>query len=233
VTSLPNDGSFDPSLLVFAALAVFVIWKLRSVLGTRSDRDSAEPSRFQPLGAPSRNPQFEPRPAGAAASAENADRWRGIAEKGGKAWNGLEAIAAADPGFSGPTFIEGARKAYEMVVHAFAGGDRDTLRRLLSDEVYNNFLAEINSREARGETMESALVSIDQASVEDARALPRSNSITVRFSSKLITARKNKDGAVIEGDLERAATIVDLWTFSRDPGSRDPNWKLVATEAAH
>jgi predicted lipid-binding transport protein (Tim44 family) len=229
---LPTDGSFDPSLLVFAALAVFVIWKLRSVLGVRTDRDESAPSRFQAQGTPSRGAQFGAQPLTPVAPAASPDRWRGMAEKGGKAWSGLDAIAAADPEFSGPAFMEGARKAYEMIVAAFAKGDKETLRRLLGDEAYENFLSEINSREARGETMETALLSIDQETVEDARAEPGLNSVTVRFASRLITARKNRDGQLIDGDLERAAAIVDLWTFARDPHSRDPNWKLIATEAA-
>ena len=135
-----------------------------------------------------------------------------------------------DAAFSGPAFIEGARKAYEIIVAAFAKGDRDTLRRLLSAEVFDSFAAEISARETRGESVESALVSIDSASVDDARALPQSNNITVRFTSKLITARRNREGQIIEGDLDHAAKIVDLWTFARNPKARDPNWKLVATE---
>ena len=91
-----------------------------------------------------------------------ADRWNGVAETGSKAWAGLDAIAATDAAFSGPAFfIEGARKAYEIIVAAFAKGDRDTLRRLLSPDVFDGFAAEISGREARGESVESALVSID------------------------------------------------------------------------
>ncbi len=230
---MPTDGSFDPSLFVFAALAVFVLWKLRSVLGMRTDRDESAPSRVRPLEAPSRGAQFGPATHPPATATMPVDRWQGLAEKGSAAWSGLDAIAASDPNFSGPDFMEGARKAYEMTVSAFAKGDRDTLRRLLSDEVYQNFVSEINAREARGEVMESALVSLDSATVEDARALPRSSSITVRFKSKIISARKNKEGQIIEGSLAHAAAIVDLWTFARDPNSHDPNWKLVATETAH
>jgi len=117
-----------------------------------------------------------------------ADRWNGVAETGSKAWAGLDAIAATDAAFSGPAFVEGARKAYEIIVSAFAKGDRDTLGRLLSADVFDGFAAEISGREARGESVESALVSIDSAVVDDARALPQSNSVTVRFTSKLITA---------------------------------------------
>jgi predicted lipid-binding transport protein (Tim44 family) len=231
---LSLDQNFDPTLLVFAALAVLVLWKLRSVLGERSDRDISGAGRYQPQGAPfrSRTAQSAPPPASAARNQAD-DRWDGLAEKGSKSWAGLDAIAAADPNFSGPAFIEGARKAYEMIVMAFAKGDRETLRRLLSAEVFDNFAGEISAREARGETVESELVSIDAATVEDARAQAQSNVVTVRFASRLITARKNREGEIIEGALDHPAAIVDLWTFSRNPKAQDPNWRLVATESAH
>lgn len=228
------DQNFDPTLLIFAALAVFVLWKLRSVLGERSDRDISGPGRFQPQGAPFRlRPGPSAPPTASAARNEAADRWDGLAEKGSKSWAGLDAIAAADPNFSGPAFMEGARKAYEMIVTAFAKGDREMLRRLLSPEVFDNFASEISGREARGETVENALVSIDSATVEDAGAQPQSNVITVRFASRLISARKNREGEIIEGALDRPAAIVDLWTFSRSPRAQDPNWRLVATASAH
>ncbi len=231
---MPIVESFDPTLLIFAALAVFVLWKLRSVLGERNDRETPAPGRFQPVNSPMRSgPLSGPAPLKPPVEPAPAERWIGLAEKGGKAWAGLDAIAAADPGFSGPAFIEGARKAYEMIVTAFAKGDRETLRRLLSPDVYENFQSEISAREARGETVENALVSIDSTTVDDARASPQSNSVTVRFASKLITARRDKGGQIIEGSLEHAAAIVDLWTFARDPTAQDPNWKLIATETVH
>lgn len=228
------DEAFDPSVLIFAALAIFVLWKLRSVLGERSDRQSPTPSSFDPTAASARvGPLAGAAPLSGAAKPLVANRWSGMAEAGSKVWAGLDGIAATDAAFSGPAFMEGARKAYELIVAAFAKGDRDTLRRLLSPEVFEGFNAEISSRETRGESVETALVSINSALVADARALPHANSITVRFTSKLITARRDREGQIIEGGVDRAATTVDLWTFARDPRARDPNWKLVATETAH
>ncbi len=223
---------FDPSLLIFAALAVFVLWKLWTVLGMRTERDLRAPSpqagggfRARPLpGAPPSTP---------ASSAAAPDRWRGLAEPGSKGWSGLDAVAAVDPNFNGAAFLAGARKAYDLIVVAFAKGDRDTLRRLLSAEVYDRFAAEVSAREMRGETAETLLVSIDSATVEDATATPQSASITVRFASQLITTRRNREGVVIEGDPEHSAPIVDLWTFNRNPQSRDLNWRLAATTTAH
>jgi predicted lipid-binding transport protein (Tim44 family) len=236
---LLNSDTFDPSIIVFAALAVFVIWKLWSILGVRTDRETPAPDRlrsFRRTGSfgVTQLPGASPvQGSGEAAREPAIDRWKDLAEPDGKTWAGLDAIAASDPSFSGRTFLDGARKAYEMIVVAFAKGDRDTLHNLLSQEVYESFTREIDAREKRGEKAETALVSIDEATIQDAESNPRSNRLTVRFVSKLISARRNKAGEIIDGSLDNAAKIVDLWTFARNPNSRDPNWKLVATETGH
>jgi len=229
---LIDQIAIDPSLVLFAVIAVFVVWKLRSVLGVRVDRGPTTRGRFPPPGAPvAKKGGLLP---GAAPGAELvADRWKDLAEPGSKSWSGLDEIAAADPSFSGAGFVQGARKAYEAVVGAFAKGDRNTLRNLLSKDVFENFAADIAEREQRGETVETAVVSIDSATIDDARATPNSTHITVRFKSKMMTARQNRAGEIIEGSLDRSVENVDLWTFARDPRSRDPNWKLVATETVH
>jgi len=228
---LLDQIAIDPSLVIFAVIAVFVVWKLRSVLGVRVDHGPTARNRFPPPGA-SLAKNGGP-PPGAAGAELVADRWKGLAEPGTKGWSGLDAIVAADPAFSGTGFVQGARKAYEAVVTAFAKGDRKTLRNLLSKDVFENFAADIAGREQRGETVETTVVSIDSATIDDARATPNSMHITVRFASKLMTTRQNRAGEILEGSLDRAVENVDLWTFARDPRSRDPNWKLVATETVH
>jgi predicted lipid-binding transport protein (Tim44 family) len=231
-----SGSDFDPSILIFAALAAFVVWKLWSVLGVRVDREP--PASDRPQGPARRigpapaaqGSAFTPSPA---SGALDADRWKGVAESGSNGWRGLDQIAAADRGFSAPAFIDGAKKAYEMIVAAFAKGDRDTLRNLLSSEVFDSFAAEIAAREARGETATAHVVSIDVATVEDAKVELRKAQITIRFVVKLQSVRQDRAGAVIEGDSDRPLEITDLWTFARDLASRDPNWKLVATETVH
>lgn len=234
---LPANDPFDPSILVLAALAVFVIWKLWSVLGVRTDRERPAADRPRgPNGRVGAEPLPPPPAQGASfgsATPPSADVWTGIAEPGSKGWAGLDAIAAADRNFSGPTFIEGAKKAYELIVEAFARGDRDTLHNLLSRDVFESFAGEIAAREQRGEKAEAHLVSIDKASVEDAQVNLRNAQITVRFVVQLVSARRNRAGEVIEGSATEPHEIVDLWTFARDTASRDPNWKLVATESVH
>jgi predicted lipid-binding transport protein (Tim44 family) len=230
---LPGNEPFDPSILVLAALAAFVVWKLWSVLGVRTDRENSAAGRFSGPGrrigaaAPPASPPF-----GAAAPAAP-DRWDALAERGSKGWRGLDAIAAADRSFDAESFVDGAKKAYELVVEGFAKGDRELLRNLLSDDVFVSFADAIAAREKRGETAEARVVEMEKASVEDVHIERGKAQITMRFVVKLISARRDGAGTVIDGDAEKPLDITDLWTFARDIASRDPNWKLVATETVH
>jgi predicted lipid-binding transport protein (Tim44 family) len=160
-----------------------------------------------------------------------ADRWKDVAESGSSVAAGLDAIAAADPSFDAKHFITGARAAYEMIVTAFAEGDRRQLRSLLSREVYDGFDAAIGERESRGETAESRFVSIDGSTITAAEQRARTAQITVRFVSKLISVTRGRTGDVIDGNAEKVTDVTDVWTFAREVSSRDPNWKVVATEA--
>ena len=118
-----------------------------------------------------------------------------------------------------------------MIVNAYAEGDRRTLKNLLAREVYDGFESAISEREKRGETVESRFVSIDNADITAAELRGRNAQVTVRFQSKLVSVTRNKDGNVIDGNAERLTDITDVWTFARDITLRDPNWKLLATEA--
>ena len=123
--------------------------------------------------------------------------------------------------------------AYEMIVMAYADGDRKALKNLLSREVYDGFETAIADREARGEKVKSTFVGIDKAEITHAETKGSEAQITVRIVSQLISATYDKADALIEGDAENVAEVNDLWTFARDTRSRDPNWKLVATESEH
>ena len=146
---------------------------------------------------------------------------------------GLDAIAAADSGFDAKHFVTGARAAYEMVVTAFAAGDRRQLRGLLSREVYDGFDGHIGERESRGETLETKFISIDSSAITAAEFRNRMAQITVRFVSKLVSVTRDRSGAVIDGNAEKVTDVTDIWTFARDVSSRDPNWKVIATESGH
>jgi predicted lipid-binding transport protein (Tim44 family) len=234
------QDSFDLTTIIFLALAVFVIWKLRSVLGTRTGSERPPAPRPeqrvpspQPEGNVVRLPERAPEGAGAPSRLEDPDRWKGITEQGTPLSAGLDAVAKADPAFDGKSFVEGARGAYEMIVSAFAAGDRRALKDLLSKEVYDGFVGAIADRERRGETVDTTFVSIDKAEIVDAQLKGRIAQITVRFLSKLITATRDRGGTVVDGAPDKVVDVTDVWTFSRDTGNRDPNWKLIATESGH
>jgi predicted lipid-binding transport protein (Tim44 family) len=241
---MPN---FDISTIVFAIIAIFVVWKLRSVLGMRNGAerppfDSAPgsgPGRnpaggAQPMGQVVRLPTSSPAAAAPPAStASGGARWKGFAEPGSTVAAGLDAIAGADPGFSPDGFLSGARSAYEMIVTAFAAGDRKALDNLLAPDVMDNFSKAIAARVARNETMETTLVSIDSAVIEDARLNGAVAQVSVRFATKLISNTRDKAGVVTEGSADSVVDHLDIWTFSRDIGSRNPNWRLSATETVH
>jgi predicted lipid-binding transport protein (Tim44 family) len=233
---------FDIYTIIFLALAVFIFLRLRSVLGQRTGRERPPYDPYSTRDAV-RSPASDkvvtlpPRPAEPAAARPvevappAADRWKGVAESGSSVAAGLDAIAAADPAFDVKHFITGARTAYEMIVTAFAAGDRRQLRSLLSREVYDGFDAVISEREGRGETAETRFVSIDGSTITGAELRGRVAQITIRFVSKLVSTTRDRSGTVIEGSADKVTDVTDVWTFARDVSSRDPNWKVAATEA--
>ena len=162
---------------------------------------------------------------------EPTERWKGVAEKDSPVAAGLDAIAESDKTFDANHFIAGARAAYEMIVGAFAAGDRRALKNLLAREVYDGFDAAIRDRENKGETVESRFVSLETADIIGAEMRNGAAQVTVRFVSQLITATRDKSGNVVDGNPDKVTDVTDVWTFARDLNSRDPNWKLVATEA--
>jgi predicted lipid-binding transport protein (Tim44 family) len=178
---------------------------------------------------PGRAPEAEQRPEPAPEPA--ADRWAGIAEPGSVLARQLDAIVAADSSFEPRHFTTGAKAAYEMIVNAFAQGDQKTLKQLLAREVFENFAGVIEEREKRGETVQSSFVSIDKADIVGAELVGRTAQITVRFVSKLISATRDRAGTIIDGNPDKVTDVTDVWTFARDTSARDPNWKLIATEA--
>ncbi|OMP71302.1 calcium-binding protein [Agrobacterium tumefaciens] len=143
----------------------------------------------------------------------------------------LRELMTKDPTFRPKEFLNGARMAYEMIVMGFADGDRKTLKNLLSKEVFDGFEAAISERESRGEVVKSTFVGIEKADITQAGIRDSEEQITLRIVSQLISATYDKDGKLVDGDPDAVAEVDDIWTFSRDVRSRDPNWKLIATES--
>jgi len=214
-------------IIILAMIAAFLVFRLRSVLGKRTGNerppqnpygDSTQTDNRETVGddtvvaLPGRGPADDI-PADTPAS------------------DGLKAIREADSGFSVQEFLEGARAAFDMVVTSFANGDKETLRPLLSDEVYENFSGAIEARDKAGETMEMTLVGIREADVLEANMDGRVAFVTVKFVTEQIEVIRDKDGEPVSGDPSKVTTVTDIWTFARNTRSRNPNWTLVATEA--
>ncbi len=210
----------DPSTIIFAFLALFVLWKLRSVLGERTGFERNGDNNVAP---------FPPSPPPPVANNVN---WAEFAERGSSVWTGLDDISRAQPGFAPRTFLDGACAAYEMVVQAFSRGDEAVLHSLASEDVFASFKSALEQRKERGETLETTFVGFNSTKIVEARVERASAVIAVRFDSQFITATHDKTGAVIEGDPNKPSSIVDVWTFARRNDASGPNWTLVATSPA-
>lgn len=233
------NAVFDIYTIIFLALAVFIFAKLRSVLGTRTGHErppfdpysgeTPKPATLpdKPASIPNRNEDAAPVTRDAEREVPVADRWAGIAAPGSAVAAGLDAIANADRSFDARNFLEGAKAAYEMIVMAFAEGDRKTLRNMLGKEMFEEFAAALNAREAKGHKMESRFVSLDKAEIKNAALAGNEARITIDFLAQLVSATRDKDGNVVEGSAEALTDVEDLWMFARDVKSSDPNWKLV------
>ena len=226
----------DMSTVIFALVALFVAFKLRSVLGVRNDAGRPGGGFLAPLRRTlgPQSPAVAPPDAtasGAASPAPAIDRWKGVAEPDTPAWRGLDTIAAADSSFSPQVFLSGARVAYEMVVHAFAASDSATLRGMMAPEAFANFDNAIRARTAAGQSMTTTVVSIDSASIVGAQLVGATAQLSVRFAAKLASVIRDASGEVAGGSPNAVEDHIDVWTFARDVRSRDPNWTLTATES--
>ncbi|MQV99627.1 Tim44/TimA family putative adaptor protein [Sinorhizobium medicae] len=231
-------GSFDFITFFFLIAAVVIFLQLRSVLGRRtgSERPPFDPYSSRDI---AQGPEAKdngkvvqlPRRDGAAEDESRYAEIETVAKAGTPLNAQLRAVTDADPNFNPVEFLNGAKMAYEMIVMAFADGDRKTLKGLLSREVYEGFEAAIAERENKGEVVKSTFVGIDKADIVHAEIKDSEENITARIISQLISATYDKQGKLVDGDAESVAEVNDLWTFSRDIRSRDPNWKLIATES--
>jgi predicted lipid-binding transport protein (Tim44 family) len=251
--STAMDGRIDLTTLLFLVLAVVIFLKLRSVLGrrtgheqTRYERLKAQQEASQRNGKlvgqdkvvtlPRRErEEVEARPAVAQAETRTdvEERAKGLAGANGELAEDLVAIVRADATFDPDQFLKGARAAYELIVTAFAEGNRRALKDLLSRDVYDGFVGAISERESRGEQIDQSFVGIRSADIVEAELKNGIAQLSIKFVSELISATRDKAGEVITGDPKRIKEVTDIWTFAREVASRNPNWKLVATQAAN
>lgn len=241
------DGNYNIVMLLSLVVAIVAILKLRSVLGKRTSDDEARierqmrarQAREEAAAAGDKVVTLPPRQQGdrgvpAPIEQEREpieERVKSLGVRSPAAEKGLIAIGHKDASFDPKPFMDGAKQAYEMIVTAFAEGNRDMLRNLLSDEVFAGFDAAIQDRESRGEQIDQSFVGIHSADVVEASLEGDEANVTIKFFSQLITATRDSNGEVISGDPQKVQELTDIWTFARDVTSPNPNWFLIATQA--
>jgi predicted lipid-binding transport protein (Tim44 family) len=230
-------GSNDFVTIFFLVAAVLIFLQLRSVLGRRTGTEKPPRDLYTPRDAA--NGPDAPDTGKVVTLprrdvVEDENRFAEIdafAKPETPLNASLREVLKLDPAFNPKEFVKGARMAYEMIVMAFADGDRKALKGLLSPEVYEGFDAAIADREQRGEKVKSSFVGIDRSDIVNAEVKDSDALITMRIVSQMISATYDKADVLVDGDAEQVSEVSDLWTFARDSRSRDPNWKLVATES--
>lgn len=230
---------FDTLNLILLAVAVIVIWRLYGVLGSRTGNERApldpltkrsEPTNRLPPPAGSGSQQEEPDVhAPQASETPEAPVWAGVAAEGSELAKGLQSIASLDRTFATGRFLGGAKIAYEMIVEAFARGDKEALKPLLSKDVFGEFQAEIDRRLNSGEKLETTFVGFRAVEIMSANLQGSNASIGVRFHAQMISATRAASGEVMQGDSTKVQDVTDTWTFERDLKARDPNWRLAST----
>ena len=211
-------------LLVLAGIAVFLIIKLRNVLGTREgfEKPTLPPDDARPRMA---RRDFEVIEGG-----PDRDITDHVPD-GSPAAKALAAMKMAEPGFSVNTFLQGARGAYEMIVMAYERGDLAPIKPFLGPEVYDSFAGAVQARDAEGLSVEANFAGLREMTLSEVTfdRDTREGEVTVRFLGELTSVIRNRSGEVVEGSPTSPKKQRDVWTFARKMGAADPNWLLVAT----
>ena len=200
-------------ILIFAIIAIFLVIRLKNMLGTRDGYEQTPEELARKRPAPSDDGPAKIVPL-------HPESLSG---------SGIQAIQKADPSFSEDGFLQGASAAFTMILQAFADGDLSQLRRLLGYDLFNEFSESIRERNADGESLSIHVQSIDEASITGAELVDGIASVTVRFVSQQTRQYRSFEGDEIVDDSAPAGPIIDLWVFERDVQISDPNWKLVET----
>ena len=201
-------------ILIFAVIAIFLIMRLRNILGSREGFEQKQDNRpIQPVN-----------------QSESAREKKVVPLRPSQLdGTGLEAVRRSDPNFSDDTFMQGAASAFGMVLSAFADSDVTQLRRLLSFELYEEFSESIRLRNKNGDELGIEIISIDDVQLTDGQVVDNIASVTVTFVSTQTRTLTDRDGVVLEEDSMESTELTDIWVFERDTQLDDPNWKLVET----
>jgi predicted lipid-binding transport protein (Tim44 family) len=220
------SGGFPIDLVLFGMIAAFLVLRLRSILGRRTGFERP-PQPYQPPPGPAApGPIIDGRAEPVAPSAH-----RPVPEPVSALGQTLARMQQVDRSFDAAAFLDGAEKAFRLIVAAFAAGDRATLRNLLADDTYNAFEQAISTREAASHQQVSEIRAIPGVSIEAAELNGTVAHITVKFISDQISLTRDQSGNPVAG-TDAVTEITDLWTFERDLSSSDPTWRLVAARSA-
>ena len=229
-----GEGFQFIDIVLFAMIAAFLILRLRSVLGRHRDSGRTEtrfggkqgvtPQEDQAFLAPEKTDDFET-PNKDETKVDEAVSEQSLLDRG------LNEIKKAAPDFDKGTFLSGVREAFQIIIKAFADGNRDQLQSLLSEEVYSNFSNAIASRESAKEKLENTLIRVVDIIVLEAFMEDTISNITVKIISEQNSVTINSTDEVVDGSTDYISEITDIWTFARNTKARDPNWELVATRS--
>jgi predicted lipid-binding transport protein (Tim44 family) len=229
-----SNGFAYLDILFFAMVALVIAYRLRSVLGRRTGNERRRDGAFGEAEPQARREPPDRERGDNVVHLPERDKAEGRAEgmtsaRDGDLKSGITQIRLSDRGFELDSFLQGARAAFEMIVEAFARGEKDTLRPLLADDVYRRFTRAIDDRTRDGHELDTNLVSVDRTEVVEAGMVGPVARLTVRFVSQQVNVTRDRDGRVVDGDPGQMHEVVDLWTFERDTRGSDPNWRLVQT----
>jgi predicted lipid-binding transport protein (Tim44 family) len=218
-------SSFPIDLILFGMIAAFLVLRLRSILGRRTGFERQAPHQA-PVGPHQAGPVIEGHAESQATAA-----LRNLPEPTSPVGQALARMASVDRNFAPETFLDGAEKAFRIIVAAFAAGDRATLQGLLSEETYRAFEQAIAARENAGHTQISTIHAIQSATIESAEMRGTAATITVRFVSDQTSLTQDKDSHPVAG-TDAVTEITDIWSFERELTSQDPAWRLISARSA-
>ncbi|MFD2204869.1 Tim44/TimA family putative adaptor protein [Kiloniella antarctica] len=238
-------------IVLLAAVAVFLVLRLRSTLGKRTgfeERPDQDPfvqdqrendnvvnlpnrEKRQSTDSKFSDDSNEPVKEIRTGSMHSGKLAEDVIPANSELANGLSDVAKADRNFDSSEFVKGAGMAFEMVINSYASGDKNTLRDLLADDVYSGFQVAIDEREAQNHVHETVMVGVSDADIIEAEMSGDYAVITVKFVSEQVNVTRDANGNTVDGDANHVVKVTDIWTFSRDTRNNNPNWLLVETRS--
>ena len=212
-------------LLVLAGIAVFLILRLKNVLGTREGFE--QPPVPKPVNDRLGRPDLEVIEGG-----PDLDITDHVDEDSDAA-KALAGMKRVEPSFNVADFLQGARGAYEMIVMGYEKGELSEIQPFLSEDVYESFVDGVAAREDQGLTIEAEFIGVRELKLVNATFDEETNEaeLSIRFVAELTSTVRDQGGDIVEGGPTEVKRQKDTWSFARTMGADDPNWLLVSTDA--